>query len=170
MISRRSFLARATASLLAASAAPRVALATERLQVVGLVVQKADRELHLVGPAGQVLKTYEVELGLDPVGQKCRVGDCRTPEGTYRINRRNPQSNFHLSLGISYPNREDVARARALGAHPGGDIMLHGQPRGISGARRIGRDWTAGCIAVSNQEMEEIWRLVRTGTPISIYA
>lgn len=112
-----------------------------------------------------LVKQYGFELGFDPIGHKVQEGDGRTPEGAYRIDRKNPDSQFHLSLGISYPNRSDVARARAMGVSPGGEIFIHGTPQ-----RWVGEpDWTWGCIAVSNAEMEEIYPMVQKGTKIFIY-
>lgn len=110
------------------------------------------------------LKTYDVEFGFSPRGHKQFEGDGRTPEGTYRINRRNPNSQYHLSLGISYPNTDDVAFARSQGKQPGGEIFIHGTPIGYVGKR----DWTWGCIAVSNEEIEEIYAMVDDGTLILI--
>jgi murein L,D-transpeptidase YafK len=110
-----------------------------------------------------VLKTYRIVLGDAPVGHKTQQGDERTPEGRYRITFRNDKSRFHLSLRVSYPNEADRAQARRRGVDPGGDIMIHGgTPPGYR------RDWTDGCIAVTNDEMEEVWRLVPVGTPIRI--
>lgn len=113
-----------------------------------------------------LLKQYAVDLGFAPEGHKVQEGDGRTPEGAYRIDRRNPQSRFHLSLGISYPNATDVARARELGVSPGGDIFIHGTPKVWLG----NPDWTWGCIAVKNEEMDEIFAMVQTETKIFIYA
>jgi murein L,D-transpeptidase YafK len=120
--------------------------------------------------AGQALKTYKIALGGEPVGPKMRQGDHRTPEGLYVIDSRNSGSQFHRSLHISYPNTEDKLRARKLGAHTGGDIFIHGLPNGYGfvGAAHRARDWTDGCIAVTDQEIEEIWRLVDNGTPVEI--
>ena len=130
-----------------------------------LQVFKEQRLLQLV--SGQnLLKTYKLELGFEPRGHKQQEGDGRTPEGAYRIDRRNPNSRFHLSLGISYPDVNDVARARAMGVSPGGDIFIHGTP----GANVGQRDWTWGCMAVQNNEMDEIYAMVPTGVPIYIYA
>ncbi len=113
-----------------------------------------------------LLKQYNFDLGFNPVGHKTQEGDGRTPEGAYLINRKNPNSQFHLSLGISYPNASDVAQARARGVSPGGDIFIHGTP-----SRWIGqRDWTWGCIAVTNEEMDEIFPMISTGTKIFLYA
>lgn len=135
-------------------------------EVTRIVVMKDRRKMYLLHN-GRSLKSYDVALGFQPVGHKRQSGDGKTPEGTYRIDRRNPDSRFHLSLGISYPNRRDVAVARKLGVDPGGDIFIHGESP-LNLAR--GPDWTWGCIAVKNPEMEEIYTMVRTGTPITIYA
>ncbi len=132
--------------------------------VTRVVVDKGDRKMHLLSH-DKLLKTYKVDLGFNPKGHKVVEGDGRTPEGEYLIDRRNPNSEFHLSIGISYPNPADIARARALGKKPGGDIFIHGRP---NRKQPKGRDWTAGCIAVNNREMEEIYAMVRDGTPITI--
>lgn len=133
--------------------------------VTKIIVFKSARYMHLMH-GKKVLKSYRIDLGFAPVGHKAIEGDGRTPEGLYYINRRNPNSEFHLSLGISYPNNRDRARAKKLGKSPGGDIFIHG--RG-SPVERLIRDWTWGCIAVTNDEIEEIYAMVRTGTPIAIY-
>ena len=134
--------------------------------VTRVLVFKEKRSMYLMHQR-EVLKSYYVDLGFTPEGHKRIEGDGRTPEGLYFVDRRNPNSDFHLSIGISYPNTRDIARARALGKSPGGDIFIHGDP---SLMRRLkGPDWTAGCIAVSNQEMEEIYAMVATGTPVAIY-
>ena len=134
-----------------------------------IVVHKEARTMELVR-AEQVIKTYKVALGGEPVGPKTRQGDHRTPEGLYVIDSRNVHSQFHRSLHISYPNPTDREHARKLGAPPGGDIYIHGLPNGYGfvGAAHRARDWTDGCIAVTDQEIEEIWRLVDNGTPIEI--
>lgn len=116
----------------------------------------------------RILRRYRIGLGFDPVGQKLRRGDGRTPEGLYHIDRRNPRSAFHLSLGISYPTREQYGRARREGRDPGGNIFIHGSPNGAD-PEPTG-DWTDGCIAVRNHEMEEIWKVVPRGCPILIEA
>lgn len=131
-------------------------------------LHKAERLLVLDGMAG-VLRTYPIGLGFAPVGHKRFEGDGRTPEGSYVIDRRNPDSKFHLSIGISYPNAADVAYAAAAGRHPGSDIFIHGGPRRGIDPRAV-RDWTAGCIAVTDRQIEEIYAMVRDGTPIDIYA
>lgn len=133
-------------------------------QVTGLVLYKSRRRLYVMHGA-QAIKAYDFELGGDPVGHKIMEGDGKTPEGTYFIARHNPNSRYHLSLQVSYPDAEDVARAAALGVSPGGDIMIHGTPREV----RRADDWTAGCIAVADREMEDIYAMVADGTPITIY-
>jgi len=156
-------LAAASAGLVAACA-PRSKFRTyEGPEVTGIVVAKSDRRMYLVHD-GRVLETYRIDLGQAPAGPKRFEGDGRTPEGTYLIDRRNPASRYHLSLGISYPNPSDRAFAAAAGKSPGGDIFIHGR------SGRGGRpDWTAGCIAVSDRAIEEIYAMVREGTPITIH-
>ena len=134
-----------------------------------IVVSKARRELLLLRD-GKVIRSYRIALGVTPVGAKEREGDGKTPEGSYTISGRNPASKFHKSLRISYPAARDRERARRAGVNPGGDIMIHGLPNGQEslGAAHRDTDWTLGCIAVTNQEIEEIWRLVPNGTPIQI--
>ncbi len=134
-------------------------------EVTRVIVLKGKRRMYLMH-GDQVLKAYRIDLGFAPEGDKKFEGDGRTPEGEYIIDRRNPNSSFYLSLGISYPNEEDIAEARALGRDPGGDIFIHGGPRPFDPRRP---DWTWGCISVSNKEMRDIYAMVRTGTPISIY-
>ena len=120
--------------------------------------------------AGQVIKSFKIALGGEPVGPKTRQGDHRTPEGIYVIDSRNAHSKFHRSLHISYPNAADRERARRLGVSPGGDIFIHGLPNGYGwiGAAHRARDWTDGCIAVTDPEIEEIWKLIDNGTPVEI--
>jgi len=130
-----------------------------------IVIYKARRQMLLLR-GESVLRTYRIALGRDPVGHKQQEGDGRTPEGRYLIDRRNPKSAYHLSLHISYPNAEDRARAEARGVAPGGDIMIHGQKPGADGEG----DWTQGCIAVADAEVDEIWGLVPDGTPVHIEA
>lgn len=134
-------------------------------EVTRLVVQKKARRLYLMHD-DQVLRRYRVALGFAPEGHKQQEGDGRTPEGRYRIDRRNPNSAFHLSLGISYPDANDHLRASTKGVLPGSDIFIHGRGRSYNG--RPG-DWTAGCIAVTDREIEEIYAMVRVGTVIDIY-
>ncbi len=132
-----------------------------------ILVDKSDRTLTLYD-GGTVLKTYTgLQFGDAPEGHKQFEGDERTPEGRYIIDTRNPNSAYHLSLRISYPNAQDRAYAEARGRSPGGDIFLHGQPNALP-AGRIPGDWTDGCIAVSNPEIEELWAAIPDGTPIEI--
>ena len=133
-----------------------------------VLVIKSKRVLMLL-QNGSILREYQICLGRNPKGHKTRQGDYRTPEGTYILDFRNPRSTFHLSLHISYPGRADILNARCRGVSPGGDIMIHGFPQGITTDDLGGyRDWTKGCIAVSNNDIEEIWQLVPDGTPIEI--
>jgi murein L,D-transpeptidase YafK len=134
-----------------------------------VIVHKKERTMDLI-EGRQVIKTYKIALGGNPIGPKTRQGDHRTPEGIYVIDRRNPQSQFHRSLHISYPNAGERERARKLGVSPGGDIFIHGLPNGYGflGAAHRARDWTDGWIAVTDQEIEEIWTLVENGTSIEI--
>lgn len=132
-------------------------------------VIKSKRQLVLYRQ-GKVIKHYHVSLGDEPIGPKRQQGDEKTPEGKYTIDYRNPQSHYHLSLHINYPSAKDKKLAAKRGVKPGGDIFIHGLPNGmgaLSSAFTI-RDWTDGCIAVTNDEIEEIWRLVKNGTPIEI--
>jgi murein L,D-transpeptidase YafK len=148
-------------------AAPPSAPAGER--ATAIVVDKAARRLTLIR-GDQPMKTYEISLGSNPVGHKHREGDGRTPEGSYSIDLKNARSRFHLSLRVSYPNEADRERARQSNVSPGSDIMVHGLPRGFGWLRHLHlvRDWTDGCMAVTNAEIEEIWRLVDVGTRIEI--
>jgi len=136
-------------------------------EVTHVVVNKGDREMYLLHH-DQVLKNYRIDLGFAPDGDKQFEGDGKTPEGTYVIDRRNPNSQFHLSVGISYPNREDFAFATSQGKSPGGDIFIHGEPNNLRFLQRTGRDWTAGCISVTNREIEDIYAMVKNGTLITI--
>jgi murein L,D-transpeptidase YafK len=132
--------------------------------VTFVVVNKADRRMHLLSD-DTLLSSYDIHLGFAPVGHKQFEGDGKTPEGLYRIDRRNPNSQFHLSLGISYPNTKDYAAAKAMGKSPGGDIFIHGQK---SPFKKDKPDWTWGCIAVTNEEIEEIYAMVQDQTLILI--
>jgi outer membrane protein assembly factor BamD (BamD/ComL family) len=134
-----------------------------------ILIEKAERRLTLF-TGGEVLKTYRIALGGNPVGPKERQGDNKTPEGIYTIDSRNRDSSYHLSLHISYPNEDDRRRARVMGVAPGGDIMIHGIKNGFAwvGDAHAEVDWTRGCIAVTDQEIEEIERLVSDGTVVEI--
>jgi murein L,D-transpeptidase YafK len=134
-----------------------------------VLVLKKERTLQLMSQ-GKVIKTYKVALGGDPVGAKMRQGDHKTPEGLYVLDSRNPHSQFYKSIHISYPSTRDRAAARKNGVSPGGDVFVHGLPKGYGwvGAGHRAKDWTDGCIAVTNQEIDEIWLAVANGTPIEI--
>lgn len=133
-----------------------------------ILIEKSARRMTLL-KGGEVVRSYDIALGFAPEGDKDREGDGRTPEGVFKIDRRNPNSAYHLSLGIDYPQPEDVARGRAGGYSPGGEIMIHGQPNGLGRIGAIPYDWTAGCIAVSDAEMREIWSVAGIGTEVHIH-
>lgn len=134
-----------------------------------LAVHKADRDL-LAFKNGELIKKYKVALGLNPVGAKVMEGDNRTPEGWYYIKGKNPFSRYHKSLAVSYPNTEDVTRARSVGKRAGGDIMIHGLMKHMNnkGKDHIKSDWTFGCIAITDEEIDELFKGVTVGTPIFI--
>jgi murein L,D-transpeptidase YafK len=134
-----------------------------------VIVLKKERTLELMNH-GKIFKTYKVALGGNPIGSKEQQGDHRTPEGTYILDHRNPASQFYKSIHISYPSAEDRSRAAKLHVSPGGDVFVHGLPNGYGWVGREHRlkDWTDGCIAVTNDEMDEIWKLVPDSTPIEI--
>jgi murein L,D-transpeptidase YafK len=134
-----------------------------------VIVVKNRRTLTLLFQ-GKILRTYQVSLGATPVGAKEQQGDHKTPEGHYLLDRRNAKSRFYKSIHVSYPNQADELRAAQRGVSAGGDIMIHGLPNGFGwlGATHLAQDWTDGCIAVTDAEMDEIWELVADGTPIEI--
>lgn len=132
-----------------------------------ILVEKSARRM-TVYRDGQALKEYRIALGFAPDGDKLRQGDGKTPEGRFRIDRRNDRSAYHLSLGLDYPRAQDRARARAGGYDPGGDIMIHGQPNAVQDGFRVPGDWTAGCIAVTNEEIRELWAAVGIGTEVEV--
>ncbi len=136
-----------------------------------IVIEKKARRLVLFH-MGRPIHTYLVALGGNPMGDKVSAGDRRTPEGLFYIEGRNPNSQFHLSLRISYPDAVHRARAESMGVSPGGDIMIHGLPNGQGhiGANHRATDWTNGCIALTDEEIEEIWNAVPIGTPVHIKA
>jgi len=147
---------------------PQPALGTLPL-VDRIVVHKAERQLLLMH-GGDIVRSYHVSLGLNPVGQKERSGDFRTPEGTYRLERRNARSDYFLSLKVSYPNETDLKRARLRHWNTGGSIMIHGLPNYLKHEPEFyqSHDWTDGCIAVSNADMTEIWMLTPDDVAIDI--
>jgi murein L,D-transpeptidase YafK len=144
---------------------------TRSLTADKVLVLKGERRLILLKEGVQI-REYHIALGYNPVGRKERQGDGRTPEGIYRIDCRNPKSEFFMALHISYPKKEDVERARAKGVSPGGEIMIHGLGNRFAflGPAHRAVDWTRGCIAVTNEEIEEIWRAVPDGVVVEIRA
>ena len=132
-----------------------------------IVIEKSARRMQLLQD-GKVVRTYAISLGFSPAGDKERQGDGKTPEGEFTVNRRNAASAFHLSLGLDYPLAEDISRAAAGGHSAGGDIFIHGQPHGVADGFKLKGDWTAGCIAVSNAEIKEIWDVSPIGTKVEI--
>ena len=134
-----------------------------------VLVDKSEAKLYLL-QHGEVIKGYNVVFGENPIGHKQQQGDERTPEGNYVLDYKKADSSFHKAIHISYPNAEDIARAKAHGVDPGGLIMIHGQPNGMWWLAYITQlfNWTNGCIAVTNAEMDEIWEAVDPGTPITI--
>lgn len=151
-----------------ASELPMGAMA-EAPEVSEVLVRKEERRLYLLS-GEQVVRSYRIGLGDNPAGHKLFEGDKRTPEGKYVLDWRNPNSDFYKSIHISYPNKQDRELASSWGLDPGGSIMIHGLPNeaGDMAFAFLGLDWTDGCIAVSNEEMDEIWQLVADGTPIRI--
>lgn len=142
------------------------AAGTPRVDLVR--VDKSERSLSLLS-GGKVVRQYRIVLGRSPVGAKTREGDKRTPEGRYVLDFRNAHSSYYRSIHVSYPNAADRARARKLGVKPGSAIMIHGQPNGRGwNGDTLQYDWTDGCIALSNTDMTELWKLVRIPTPIEI--
>ncbi len=152
--------------LLTAVPAAKIHAQTPMTYADYILVEKAKRTMTLFAN-GKPLKSYTVALGDAPVGHKTKQGDEKTPEGTYKIDLKNQYSHYHLSLRISYPNAADRKQAAARGVSPGGDIFIHGQPKGYPLAK-IPTDWTDGCIAVSNAEIDEVWKLVKVGTVVEL--
>lgn len=146
----------------------------QRVKIDEVRVYKSQRELQVL-QKGKVIKTYAMRLGFNPIGHKTTEGDGKTPEGEYLLDWRNPNSQFYKSLHISYPNKHDKAQAEARGVSAGGDVMIHGSSKlqakpGQALYDYIPReDWTHGCVAVSNQDMDELWNNIKNGTKIVIY-
>ena len=132
-----------------------------------ILIEKGARRLTAYQD-GKRVREYRIALGFAPEGDKARQGDGKTPEGIYKIDRRNDRSKFHLSLGIDYPQPEDRARAKKGGYSPGGDIFIHGQPNALPEGFKLKGDWTAGCVALTNTEMREIWAVTPIGTKVEI--
>ena len=163
---RRSFLFAGLSSLaVTQSARAKESLIYDGPEITRVVIYKKRRKLYLLSGT-DVVQKFKIGLGFAPEGPKQFEGDGKTPEGSYFIDRRNPESSYHLSLGISYPNAEDIAFARSQGKRPGGDIFIHGRAGEHVGK---GKDWTAGCIAVKDNQMETIYRMVRVGTQVDIF-
>jgi murein L,D-transpeptidase YafK len=137
--------------------------------VDNVLVVKSTRTMYLLSKGNKV-KTYSIALGRNPVGHKQQKGDERTPEGKYSLDYKNSESSFHKAIHISYPNENDTIMAKEKGVEPGGFIMIHGQKNGYGWLSWLTQkiNWTNGCIAVTDEEMDEIWRLVKIGTPIEI--
>ncbi|HEV2701804.1 MAG TPA: L,D-transpeptidase family protein [Steroidobacteraceae bacterium] len=161
--------AKETAHLQSGSTSGDAGTASEPLIADRVIVRKAERRLYLMR-GDTVLRTYRVALGLNPVGPKEQEGDSRTPEGHYQLTRRNPRSEYFLSIQVSYPNDKDLQRAHRNRLTPGGSIMIHGLPNELrrEPAYYEQRDWTDGCIAVSDSDMLEIWLMTPQDTPIDI--
>lgn len=168
-ISMPEFAMYACAFLMVALLAASSAGASVGVKADKVLIEKKARRLTLLS-AGRTIKTYKVALGRNPVGPKEKEGDNKTPEGIYTVDRRNKKSRYHLSLHISYPGPGDIERANRLGVDPGGDITIHGIKNGYGWIGDFHRifDWTNGCIAVTDDEIEEIERLVPDGTPVEI--
>jgi murein L,D-transpeptidase YafK len=136
-------------------------------EVERIVIEKAARRMQLFQD-GKPVRTYRIALGFTPEGDKVRQGDGKTPEGQFTIDRRNGESAFHLSVGLDYPRPEDRAEAAKGGYSPGGDIFIHGQPNALPEGFKLKGDWTAGCIALTNSEMREVWAVTPIGTKVEI--
>lgn len=134
-----------------------------------IAVHKRAHKMYLFED-GRLVGSYDIALGRDPYGAKRVKGDCKTPEGLYYINGKNPNSDYYKNLGISYPNAEDRYVAKRMGRSPGGDIKIHGMPdgKGYLGSVHTATDWTLGCIAITNEQMDELFYHVEVGTPIKI--
>ncbi|WP_346838645.1 L,D-transpeptidase family protein [Microbulbifer sp. SAOS-129_SWC] len=147
------------------------ALSYATVKPVDMVVVYKSKGLMQLKRHGKVVRSYKVVFGDNPRGHKVRQGDERTPEGRYTLDWKNPHSRFYRSIHISYPNKADRAHAAKLGVNPGGDIMIHGiKPEWKGMEKYLSRmNWTDGCIAVNNRQMDEIWAMVKTPTPITIY-
>ena len=170
-IKRTHLLLLLTFLLLSCSSDKESPKAMHSSPIDNILVEKANRKMYLL-KGDVVVKSYRISLGKNPVGAKVKSGDNKTPEGNYTIEKHNPKSIFHLSLRISYPNEEQIKAAKEGNYEPGGDIMIHGYPNKVPAFLfkywHKWKDWTAGCIAVTNDEIEEIYATVKDGTPITI--
>lgn len=142
---------------------------SSNIKIDSLVVTKSKREL-MAFSNGQLIKTYKISLGKNPFGDKEFEGDKKTPEGIYFINAKNPNSGYYKNLGISYPNKHDLEVSKKIGKPTGGDVKIHGLKNGIGFISKFQRwyDWTAGCIALTDQEVDELYNTVDIGTKIEI--
>ncbi|MEM8844372.1 MAG: L,D-transpeptidase family protein [Pseudomonadota bacterium] len=144
---------------------------TSKKEIVDYVLVRKKERLLILYSGDELVKSYSIVLGKQPEGHKQQEGDSRTPEGIYTLDWRNPHSKFYRSIHVSYPNRQQLLAAREAGINPGGEIMIHGQPSNWSERIKLTfkeTDWTEGCIALENQDMLEVWNLVRDGTLIEI--
>jgi murein L,D-transpeptidase YafK len=148
---------------------PSVMQASEFPVADAVIIDKSARELHLLNN-GEIFRTFKIALGISPTGDKKKEGDFKTPEGKYLLDMRNPNSDYFLSIHVSYPSAVDRREANQVGAAPGGAIMIHGQPNLPSHSETYYRtqDWTNGCIALSNSDMIDIWLMTGNDTPIEI--
>jgi len=144
---------------------PPLAASIERIDHI--LIEKSANTL-TASLDGEIVMQAQISLGFSPTGDKQQEGDGKTPEGLFSIDRRNPRSSFYLSLGIDYPQPEDIARAKAAGLDPGGDIFIHGQPNALDHLVTLNGDWTEGCIAISNEQMAQLWSLAPIGTLVEI--
>ena len=149
--------------------APSLMQASEFPVADEVVIDKSDRELYLLND-GEIFRTFKIALGISPTGDKKKEGDFKTPEGSYLLDLRNPNSDYFLAIHVSYPSAEDRREANQVGVDPGGAIMIHGQPNLPSHSETYYRtqDWTNGCIALSNSDMIDIWLMTGESTPIEI--
>ncbi|MBI5212196.1 MAG: L,D-transpeptidase family protein [Nitrospirae bacterium] len=145
-------------------------IASATLPKADKVVVIKSKRLMMLLKDGEIIKSYKVSLGKNPVGPKIQEGDQKTPEGTYVLDSKKTNSKFYLAIHISYPNKSDISNAQKLGVPPGNSIAIHGLPKDFEDIDKFQRrlDWTDGCVALTNQEMDEIWQLVSEGTPIEI--
>lgn len=165
---RRNFIGQACLALILSACGTKKISKFKRyrgLKVTTITISKSSRRLRLYHN-NKILRSFHINLGANPIGHKQYEGDARTPEGVYVINRINPNSKFHLSLGISYPNSNDIRHARKNSRHPGSDIFIHGGA--VLARNKNKKDWTNGCISVPNSDIEEIYAMVKVGTPILI--
>ena len=169
-MARRTYLKAVCLPLLAAVLVEHAPVQAAEFPIADkVVIEKSKRALHLLKD-GRPFRTFKIALGIRPIGDKQHEGDFRTPEGSYKLDARNPNSEFFLSIRVSYPDANDVRAARAKGLDPGGQIMIHGQPNEPKRSEAFyqTQDWTNGCIAVSNSDMIDIWLMTHDDTPIEI--